>query len=265
MLPGTVRDNVLYAIDEPRAGDGARGRAPRLERSPNGRPASCPGASGRAWRSRGRWRASPRCCCSTSPRPRSTTTRRRASARPSASWPATASPCAWRPTTSSSSPRSPTVRTAVAATSLDQALQVAPRRSRSASRGGCGSDSRASWPGRRAGRRPAHGRRRDHRPRLPRRGARVRVRRRHAATAALTSGGRLARLPGARRRVAVAIGVPALAAVGFLLLIGAFDFTPQAAVPTAGILIGGAMTAATLTGRRLVEGLEDARGRSRRA
>ena len=79
-------------------------------------------------------------------------------------------------------------------------------------------------------------------------------------TAALTSGGRLRVVPGARRRVAVAIGVPALAAVGFLLLIGAFDATPQAAVPAAGILIGGAMTAATITGRRLVEGLEDEEG-----
>ena len=79
-------------------------------------------------------------------------------------------------------------------------------------------------------------------------------------TAALTSGGRLRVVPGARRRVAVAIGVPALAAVGFLLLIGAFDATPQAAVPAAGILIGGAMTAATITGRRLVEGLEDDEG-----
>jgi putative ABC transport system permease protein len=76
-------------------------------------------------------------------------------------------------------------------------------------------------------------------------------------TAALTSGGRLRVVPGARRRVAVAIGVPALAAVGLLLLIGAFDATPRATVPTAGILIGGAMTAATITGRRLVEGLED--------
>jgi len=76
-------------------------------------------------------------------------------------------------------------------------------------------------------------------------------------TAALTSGGRLRIVPGARRRAAVAIGVPALAAVGLLLLIGAFDATPRATIPTAGILIGGAMTAATLTGRRLLEGLED--------
>jgi putative ABC transport system permease protein len=79
-------------------------------------------------------------------------------------------------------------------------------------------------------------------------------------TAALTSGGRLRVVPGARRRVALAIGVPALAAVGLLLLIGAFAATPRAVVPTAGILIGGAMTAATITGRRLLEGLEDQSG-----
>jgi putative ABC transport system permease protein len=79
-------------------------------------------------------------------------------------------------------------------------------------------------------------------------------------TAALTSGGRLRVVPGARRRVAVAIGAPALAAVGLLLAIGAFAATPRAAVPTAGILIGGAMTAATITGRRLLEGLEEGAG-----
>lgn len=79
-------------------------------------------------------------------------------------------------------------------------------------------------------------------------------------TAALTSGGRLRAVHGARRRVAVAIGVPALVATGLLLAIGAFDTTPRAAVPTAGILIGGAMTAATITGRRLLESLEDQAG-----
>jgi UDP-glucose/iron transport system permease protein len=79
-------------------------------------------------------------------------------------------------------------------------------------------------------------------------------------TAALTSGGRLRAVRGARRRVAVAIGVPALVATGLLLAIGAFDATPRAAVPTAGILIGGAMTAATITGRRLLESLVDEEG-----
>lgn len=77
------------------------------------------------------------------------------------------------------------------------------------------------------------------------------------ATAALTAGGRLHAISGSRIRAAIAIGVPALSATGILLAVGAFDATPQAAIPTAGILIGGAMAATTLTGRRLVEALYD--------
>lgn len=76
-------------------------------------------------------------------------------------------------------------------------------------------------------------------------------------TAALTAGGRLAGLPRGRASALAAIAVPALTATGILLAVGAFDFTPRAAVPTAGILIGGAMAATVLTGRRLLEGLND--------
>ncbi|WP_051470989.1 ABC transporter permease [Patulibacter minatonensis] len=75
--------------------------------------------------------------------------------------------------------------------------------------------------------------------------------------AALTSGGRLRAVAGSRRHAAVAIGVPALSATGLLLLVGAFDTTPRAIIPTVGILIGGAMAATTLTGRRLLEGLRE--------
>lgn len=75
-------------------------------------------------------------------------------------------------------------------------------------------------------------------------------------TASLTSASRLRAFPQARHAAAVAIGLPALAATGILLAVGAFAWTPRAAIPTAGILIGGAMTATTLTGRRLLEGLE---------
>jgi len=75
-------------------------------------------------------------------------------------------------------------------------------------------------------------------------------------TAALTSGSRLRAVAGARRAAAVAIALPALAATGILLGVGAFDWSARAAIPTAGILIGGAMTATTLTGRRLLEALE---------
>jgi putative ABC transport system permease protein len=76
------------------------------------------------------------------------------------------------------------------------------------------------------------------------------------ATAALTSGGRIKHVPHARARAIAAIGVPAVGAAGILIAVGAFAATPRAAIPTAGILIGGAMTACTLTGRRLLEGLE---------
>ena len=75
------------------------------------------------------------------------------------------------------------------------------------------------------------------------------------ATAALTSGSRIKAVPNARARAIAAIGVPAVGAAGVLIAVGAFEATPRAAIPTAGILIGGAMTATTLTGRRLLEGL----------
>ena len=76
------------------------------------------------------------------------------------------------------------------------------------------------------------------------------------ATAALTSGGRLEgrrRTPGAGDRGDRRARRSARPAI--LIAVGAFEATPRAAIPTAGILIGGAMTATTLTGRRLLEGL----------
>jgi putative ABC transport system permease protein len=78
-----------------------------------------------------------------------------------------------------------------------------------------------------------------------------------ALTASLTSASRLHGLPHAQRLAALAIALPALVAVGVLIAIGAFDPTPRSAVPTAGIFIGGAMTATTLAGRRLLEALSD--------
>jgi len=77
-------------------------------------------------------------------------------------------------------------------------------------------------------------------------------------TAAFTAGRRVKGLPKGRRVAFASIAVPALAATGFLLAVGAFDTTPRAAVPTAGILIGGAMAATSVTGRRLTEELESA-------
>lgn len=77
------------------------------------------------------------------------------------------------------------------------------------------------------------------------------------ATAAMTSGGRIGVVTGSRRYAAGAIALPALTATAVLLAVGAFEAAPEAAIPTAGILIGGAMAATTLTGRRLIEGLVD--------
>jgi putative ABC transport system permease protein len=77
-------------------------------------------------------------------------------------------------------------------------------------------------------------------------------------TAAFTAGRRIRQLPNARWFALAAIGAPALLATGFLLAVGAFELTPRAAIPTAGILIGGAMAATSLTGRRLVEELDGA-------
>jgi putative ABC transport system permease protein len=80
------------------------------------------------------------------------------------------------------------------------------------------------------------------------------------ATAGLTAGRRLAGLPQARRRALIAIALPALVVTGVLIAVDAFDATPRAAVPTAGILIGGAMAATTLSGRQLLAALRDEAG-----
>lgn len=74
-------------------------------------------------------------------------------------------------------------------------------------------------------------------------------------TAALTSGARLGSVPGGRRIAIAAISLPALGTTGVLLAVGAFAVTPRAVIPTAGILIGGAMVATTYTGRHLVASL----------
>jgi len=73
------------------------------------------------------------------------------------------------------------------------------------------------------------------------------------AAAALTSGHRLR---GIRRPTAIASATIALGAgIGLapLLISGAFELTPRELIPVAGILIGGAMAATSLTGRRLLD------------
>jgi len=75
--------------------------------------------------------------------------------------------------------------------------------------------------------------------------------------AALTAGRRLRPLARGRLRAAAAIGAGAAAALVPLLALGAFSTRPQELVPVAGILIGGAMAACSLTGRRLLEAVAD--------
>jgi putative ABC transport system permease protein len=76
-------------------------------------------------------------------------------------------------------------------------------------------------------------------------------------TATLTSGRRLRGVPNARLRAGTAIAAGAATGIVPLLLTGAFDTTPRQVIPVAGILIGGAMAATSVTGRRLVEQLVD--------
>jgi putative ABC transport system permease protein len=71
--------------------------------------------------------------------------------------------------------------------------------------------------------------------------------------ATLTSGRRLRGLPQAYWRAGAAIGTGAATGVVPLLATGAFSTSPRELIPVAGILIGGAMVATSVTGRRLVE------------
>jgi len=77
--------------------------------------------------------------------------------------------------------------------------------------------------------------------------------------ASLTSGRRLQGAPGATSRAAAAIALGAAAALVPLLATGAFDTRPRELIPIAGILIGGAMVATSVTGRRLIDRAEEDR------
>ena len=87
------------------------------------------------------------------------------------------------------------------------------------------------------------------------------------AVASVTAAGRVTRLPvrapGLRRRVtatALAIVAGSAPVVGVVLASGAVPGHGAAIVPIAGIVIGGAMTATSLAGRRLRDELEQRRG-----
>jgi putative ABC transport system permease protein len=76
-------------------------------------------------------------------------------------------------------------------------------------------------------------------------------------TATFTSARRLRGVPDATLRAAAAIGTGAATGVVPLLATGAFSTEPRELIPVAGILIGGAMAATSVTGRRLVEQVGD--------
>jgi UDP-glucose/iron transport system permease protein len=72
-------------------------------------------------------------------------------------------------------------------------------------------------------------------------------------TATLTSGRRLRGVPDAWWRAGAAIAAGAATGIAPMLLTGAFSTEPRELIPVAGILIGGAMVATSVTGRRLTE------------
>jgi putative ABC transport system permease protein len=73
------------------------------------------------------------------------------------------------------------------------------------------------------------------------------------AAAAFTSGRRLRGIRRPLLPAALAIGVGAATGLVPLFASGAFDLTPRELIPVAGILIGGAMAATSLTGSRLLD------------
>jgi putative ABC transport system permease protein len=70
-----------------------------------------------------------------------------------------------------------------------------------------------------------------------------------------TASRRLGGFDGATRAVLIACGAGALVAVGLICGLPVLDRSVRTLVAVSGIVIGGTMTAATLTGRRLLEGL----------
>ena len=80
-----------------------------------------------------------------------------------------------------------------------------------------------------------------------------------AAVASATAGRRLAR-HGRWPLASIPVCLGALPVTAVLLLSRLVPTTPIAVVPIVGILVGGAMTATTLAGRRTLEGLRNRRG-----
>lgn len=79
------------------------------------------------------------------------------------------------------------------------------------------------------------------------------------AAAARTAGRRMAGLPRAELLAAAVVALSAAVTLVPLFAAGAFPLTPRYVIPLAGIVIGGAMKAASLAGLRLCEELADRR------
>ena len=75
--------------------------------------------------------------------------------------------------------------------------------------------------------------------------------------ASLTSARRLRGVPNAFPRAAAAIAAGAAVGAVPLLASGAFSTQPRELIPIVGILVGGAMAASSVTGRRLTEAIAD--------
>jgi putative ABC transport system permease protein len=70
-----------------------------------------------------------------------------------------------------------------------------------------------------------------------------------------TAGRRLRGLSGSRRAVVLACGAGAAVTIGLICGLPILDRSGRTLVAVSGIVVGGTMTAATLTGRRLLDGL----------
>src|SRR4051794_21993692 len=70
-----------------------------------------------------------------------------------------------------------------------------------------------------------------------------------------TAARRLRGMAGAARAVAIACGAGAAVTIGLICGLPVLDRSVRTLVAVSGIVIGGSMTAATLTGRRLLDGL----------
>jgi len=75
------------------------------------------------------------------------------------------------------------------------------------------------------------------------------------SVACWTAARRLTGLPGAARSIVIACGAGATVAIGLIVGVPVLDRTLRDLIAVSGIVIGGSMTAATLTGRRLADGM----------